>query len=136
VGGGGGGRGHDWHPAVRYRQANSEAAGATGKPLPVVDEAGPCGYGVYRSRTQKKLTGWVGAPASIPTQAGDRVKTDRRAAGQVARLLRSGDLTPGDVPALAAEALRAVGRARADSLKDGQAATARRTALLRRPDLR
>ncbi len=37
---------------------------------------------------------WVVAPALIPKKAGDRVKTDRRDARQLARLRRSGDLTP------------------------------------------
>ena len=36
----------------------------------------------------------------MPKQAGDRVKTDRRDARPRARLMRSGDLTPGYVPAV------------------------------------
>ena len=35
----------------------------------------------------------------MPKKAGDRVKTDRRDAMQLARLMRSGDLTPVYVPA-------------------------------------
>ena len=38
------------------------------------------------------------APSLIPKKAGDRVKTDRRDAVQLARLMRSGDLTPVYVP--------------------------------------
>src|SRR5207247_10813410 len=55
---------------------------AKGKPLHFVYEAGPCGYGLYRYLTKKKLTCWVVAPSCIPKQASDRVKTDRRDAGQ------------------------------------------------------
>jgi len=60
----------------------------------VVYEAGPCGYWLYRYLTKKDLKCWVVAPSQIPKKAGDRVKTDRRDAMQMARLLRSGDLTP------------------------------------------
>ena len=34
------------------------------------------------------------APSLIPRKPGDRVKTDRRDAVQLARLMRSGDLNP------------------------------------------
>lgn len=76
------------------------------------------------------------APASIPKKAGERVKTARRDAVQLARLLRSGDLTPGYVAAVDDEASRDLGRAREDPRKEGQAAKARRNAFLLRQDLR
>ena len=109
---------------------------AKGQPLHLVYEAGPCGYGLYRYLTQKKLQGWVGAPAQIPQQAGERVKTDRRDALPLARLLRSGDLPPIYVPAVADEALRDLVRARADTLTDLKAAQVRLTAVWLRHDLR
>ena len=65
-----------------------------GKQLHFVYEAGPCGYWLYQYLTKKHLRCWVVAPSQIPKKAGDRVKTDRRDAVQLARLLRSGDLTP------------------------------------------
>ena len=46
------------------------------------------------------------APTLIPTQARDRVKTDRRDAGKLARYLRGGDLTAVWVADEASEALR------------------------------
>jgi hypothetical protein len=61
--------------------------------LQVASEAGPCGYGVYRYLTGKGVTCQVVAPSLIPRKAGDKVKTDRRDAVTLARLLRSGDLT-------------------------------------------
>jgi len=78
----------------------------------------------------------VVAPAQIPKKAGDRVKTDRRDAVQLARRLRSGDLTPVYVPAVDDEAVRDLVRARADALKASKAAKARLKAFLLRPDIR
>jgi transposase len=78
----------------------------------------------------------VVAPSQIPKKAGDRVKTDRRDAVQLARLRRSGALTPVDVPGVEDEALRDLGRARADALKDGKAAKVRLKAFLLRQDIR
>jgi len=71
---------------------------AKAKHLVFVYEAGPCGYWLYRYPTQKGYDCWVVAPSLIPKKAGDRVKTDRRDAVQLARLMRSGDLTPVYVP--------------------------------------
>jgi transposase len=79
---------------------------------------------------------WVVAPSWIPTKAGDRVKTDRRDALQLARLMRSGDLTPVYVPAVDDEAIRDLSRAREETLRDRKAATLRRTAFLLRHDIR
>jgi transposase len=76
------------------------------------------------------------APSQIPQKAGARVKTDRRDAVQLARRLRSGDLTPVYVPAVDDEALRDVVRAREDARKDIKAAKARLKAFLLRQDLR
>ena len=63
------------------------------KHLVFVYEAGPCGYWLYRYLRKKGADCWVVAPSLIPKKAGDRVKTDRRDAMQLARLARSGDLT-------------------------------------------
>ncbi len=64
------------------------------------------------------------------------MKTDRRAARQLARLLRSGDLTPVSIPSVEEEAIRDVVRAREDALKDLKAAKVRLKAFLLRPDIR
>jgi transposase len=66
--------------------------------LVFVDEAGPCGYWLSRDLTHKGHVCRVVAPSLMPNKAGDRVNTDRRDAGPWARLLRSGDLTPGRCP--------------------------------------
>lgn len=109
---------------------------AKGKPLPLVYEAGPCGSWLYRYLTKKNLTWWVVAPSQIPKKAGDRVKTDRRDAVQLARLLRSGELTPVYSPSVEDEAIRDLVRAREDALKDLKAAKVRLKAFLLRQDLR
>jgi transposase len=91
---------------------------------------------LYRYLTKKDLKCWVVAPSQIPKKAGDRVKTDRRDAMQLARLLRSGDLTPVYVPTVEDEAIRDVMRAREDALKDLKAAKVRLKAFLLRQDIR
>jgi transposase len=75
-------------------------------------EAGPCGYVLHRYLTQKGLECRVVAPSLIPKKPGDRVKNDRRDAVELARLLRSGDLTSVYVPSVEDEAIRDVCRAR------------------------
>jgi transposase len=107
-----------------------------GKTLHFVYEAGPCGYWLYRDLTKKNCLCWVVAPSCIPKKASDRVKTDRRDAVQLARLLRSGDLTPVYIPSVEDEAIRDVVRAREDVLKDLKAAKVRLKAFLLRQDIR
>jgi transposase len=75
-------------------------------------EAGPCGYGLYRHLTSKGFDCSVVAPSLMPKRPGDRVKNDRRDAMEIARLLRSGDLTPVYVPTVEDEAIRDLCRAR------------------------
>src|SRR5262249_35803531 len=82
------------------------------------------------------LKGWVVAPSPIPKKAGDRVKTARRDAVHLARLLRSGDLTPGSIPSVEEEAIRDLVQAREDVLKDLKAAKVRLKAFLLRHDMR
>jgi hypothetical protein len=76
-----------------------------------------------------------GAPSCLPKKASDRVKTDRREAVQLARLLRSGDLTPGYLPSVEDEASRELVRAREAVLKDLKAAKVRLNAFLLRADM-
>src|SRR5919106_6092535 len=101
-----------------------------------VYEAGPCGYWLYRYLTKKHLVCWVVAPSLIPKKPGDRVKTDRRDAIQLARLMRSGDLTPVYVPEVEDEALRDLARAREEAIRDRKAAKNRLKAFLLRQDIR
>jgi transposase len=61
-------------------------------------EAGPCGFVIVRRLEQLGVECSVVAPSMIPTRSGDRVKTDRRDARKLARLLRAGELTAIYVP--------------------------------------
>jgi transposase len=81
-------------------------------------EAGPSGYVLYRHLVGKSLECHVVAPSRIPRASGDRVKTDRRDAVQLARLLRSGDLNGVYVPSVDDEAIRDLSRARVDAVID------------------
>ncbi len=81
-------------------------------------EAGPTGYPLHRQLTELGVDCIVVAPSLIPRRSGDRVKTDNRDAVTLARLLRSGDLTPVWVPGEEDEALRDLVRARFDAKAD------------------
>jgi transposase len=106
------------------------------KHLIFVYEAGPCGYWLYRYLTQKDYDCWVVAPSLIPKKSGDRVKTDRRDAVQLARLARSGDLTAVYIPKVEDEAIRDLARAREDAISDLKDAKFRLKAFLLRHDIR
>jgi transposase len=95
-------------------------------------EAGPCGYGLYRYLTGKGLACQVVAPSLIPKKPGDKVKTDRRDAVELARLLRSGDLTAVYVPSIEDEAVRDLCRARDAARVTGKDAKLRLKAFLLR----
>jgi transposase len=81
-------------------------------------EAGPTGYGLHRLLTGLGHSCVVVAPSLIPRKPSDRVKTNRRDALALARLLRAGELTPVWVPDTAHEAVRNLVRARAAAVKD------------------
>jgi transposase len=106
------------------------------KHLVFVYEAGPCGYWLYRYLRKKDYDCWVVAPSLIPKKAGDRVKTDRRDAVQLARLARSGDLTAVYVPKVEDEAIRDRTRAREETLSDLKAAKFRLNACFLSHDIR
>lgn len=106
---------------------------AHGHPLAVCYETGPTGYVLYWQLTRLGIHCDVIAVGLIPTKPTDRIKTDRRDALKLARLYRSGDLTPVWVPDEAHEALRDLVRAREDAVEDRQRARLRvNTFLLRR----
>jgi transposase len=81
-------------------------------------EAGPTGYGLYRQIRGLGHDCMVVAPSLIPRKAGDRVKTNRRDALKLARLLRAGELTAVWVPDARHEAMRDVTRAREAAVMD------------------
>jgi transposase len=74
--------------------------------LHVCNEAGPTGYGLHRQITAMGHVCEVVAPSLIPKRPGERVKTNRRDAVSLARLLRAGELTGIWVPDDVHEAMR------------------------------
>lgn len=81
-------------------------------------EAGPCGYVLQRQLETGGVICEVVAPSLIPIKPGERIKTDRRDAHKLARLLRSDDLTTVHPPTSADEAVRDLCRCREDARKD------------------
>src|SRR6266566_2435806 len=69
-----------------------------GPAVRAVYEAGPTGFGLARAARERGIELRVAAPRSIPRRAGDRVKTDRRDAARLVRLLAAGELSFAFVP--------------------------------------
>jgi len=88
------------------------AAAHPGAALKVCYEAGPRGYPLCRFIRQHGAECLIVSPSKVPRQPGDRVKTDRRDADQLARLFRAGELTGIYVPDPQDEAVRDLIRAR------------------------
>lgn len=104
--------------------------------LRVCYEAGPTGYGLYRLLKSMDIECEVIAPSLIPQKPGDRVKTDKRDAINLATLYRAGELTPIYVPTEDDEALRDLVRAREDVKEDELRAKHRLTKFLLRNEIR
>jgi transposase len=100
-------------------------------PVRVVYEAGPTGYRLARACAGAGISCVVAAPSRI-RPAADRVKTDRRDAERLARLLRLGEITPVRVPGPEEEAARDLVRAREDARGDLMRARHRLSKLLLR----
>jgi transposase len=81
-------------------------------------EAGPCGFDLQRYLHAKGIACDVIAPALIPRRVGNRVKTDRRDAAQLAVLYRAGALTAIHIPTEPEEAVRDLLRCREDICTD------------------
>jgi transposase len=71
-----------------------------------VYEVGPTGFGLARAARERGIDVRVAAPGSIPKGPGDRVKTDRRDAVRLVRLLAAGELSFAFVPSVADESFR------------------------------
>jgi len=81
-------------------------------------EAGPTEYGLYRQIKSLGHDCVVVAPSLIPKKPGDRVKTNRRDAVSLAKLLRADELTAVWVPDRGHEAMRDLTRARETAMMD------------------
>jgi transposase len=105
-------------------------------PAKVAYEAGPTGFGLARALVAAGTECVVAAPGKIERPAQDRVKTDRRDAERLVRLLMIGGLHPVRVPSGEEEALRDLVRAREDVRGDLMRARHRMGKLLLRHDVR
>ncbi len=114
------------------RQFESKYPQAT---LHFVYEAGPCGYWIYRLITSLGHCCYVVAPSLIPKKPGDKVKTDKRDALRLAKLLKTEDLTPIYVPEPEDESIRDLSRARETAMKDLNDARFQLKALLLRNNI-
>lgn len=99
-------------------------------------EAGPCGYDLKRRLDGLGVPCDLAAPSLVPAKPGDRVKTDKRDARKLAKLLKADLLTFVHPPNEREEALRDLMRARADAKKDLMAARHRISKMLLRYGLR
>ncbi len=81
-------------------------------PVRAAYEAGPTGFGLMRAATAAGIEVAVVAPSKTPRASGDRVKTDRKDAELLARLLLAGQLHPVAVPPEWLEAIRHLARTR------------------------
>jgi transposase len=84
-------------------------------PVAVAYEAGPTGFGLYRSLVAAGVRCEVAAPSKLQRPSGDRVKTDARDAVHLARLLRLDEVTSVSVPTIEQETARDLVRARPGS---------------------
>jgi transposase len=81
-------------------------------------EAGPTGFGLHWAAAAAGIRVDVVAPTKTPRAAADRVKTDRKDAELLVRLLMAGALTAVAVPPPAFEAARDLARAREQVRRD------------------
>src|ERR1700733_1288090 len=103
---------------LRTFRMNGDVGDAAGfcaglpRPVRVAYEAGPTGYERAGELAKRRVECVVAAPSKIPRASGDRVKTDRRDAELLVRLLLAGKLHAVRVPGPEEEALRDLVRAR------------------------
>jgi len=88
------------------------------RPARMVYEAGPTGYGLARRARAEGIELAVCAPGRTGRRPGDRIKTDKRDAVRLARLLGAGELAIVTVPSLQREQLRDLVRCREDIRAD------------------
>lgn len=88
------------------------------EPVRCVYESGPTGYDLQRSLAEYDIECVVGAVSKMLRPSGDRVKTDKRDAIFLARMLAVGNVVEVAVPTLEMEAARDLSRAREDCRHD------------------
>jgi transposase len=124
---------------VKLRMAPVEVVGFLASlpgPVRAVYEAGPTGFGLARAARDRGIDVRVVAAGKVPRASGDRIKTDKRDAERLARLLAAGELRFAFVPTVGDEQFRDVIRAIEDCRGDLMRARHRLGKFLLRRDLR
>ena len=106
---------HDLHGVEKLVKELREGGRYT---LRICYEAGPTGFVLARRLKAWRIECRVISPTHIPKASGDKIKTDRRDAVKLARLLRSGDVKGIHIPDERDEAVRDLCRARTDAVED------------------
>lgn len=117
-------------PATALELLSALGPGAT-----AVYEAGPMGFTLARAAHERGLDLRVVSPGQVPRKPSDHVKTDRRDAVRLARLLAAGELAFCRIPTLCEERFRDLVRAREDVRVDLMRARHRLSKLLLRHEL-
>jgi transposase len=102
------------------------------QPLRACYEAGPTGFVLARAAREAGIAVEVVAPSKIARPSGERIKSDRRDAELLLRLLMAGQLRPVRIPSEAEEAARELVRLREQQRQDLLRARHRITKLLLR----
>ena len=102
---------HDLHAVGELREGGEYQ-------LRMCYEAGPTGFVLARRLQAWGIECLVISPSHVPKGSADKVKTDKRDALKLARLLRSGDLKSIHLPDERDEAVRDLCRARTDAVED------------------
>lgn len=133
-----GGSGEVWTGQLASARTDDVVAwvAARGARVAATYEAGPTGFGLARGLTAAGVRCVVAAPGKIPRAPQDRVKTDRRDAERLARLLVVGQIPPVEVPPVAVEGLRDLTRCWGDLRGEVMAVRHRISKLCLRHDLR
>jgi transposase len=127
---------------LRFRRVGGEPPAVVGllselaPPVRATYEAGPTGYALARAAAEPSLDVRVCAPGSIPRPPSERVKTDRRDAERLARLLLAGELSFVRVPTVEEERFRDLARCREAARADLMRARHRLSKFLLRRELR
>src|SRR6266568_129554 len=125
-----------------FRRLNGPPGGALGfleglaAPVLATYEAGPVGYALARAVAGPDVEVRVCAPGSIPRKPGAGIKTDRRDAERLARLLAAGELGFVRVPTPQEERFRDLARCREAARRDLMRARHRLSRFLCRRELR
>jgi transposase len=107
-------QGVDWQSGQRFSQrlvpVNEDVVDWAERlpgPVAVAYEAGPTGFGLARAFRAVGIRCVVVTPSKMERPLGDRIKTDKRDAARLARLLHIGELPEVRVPTEEEEAARA-----------------------------